>query len=61
MAATERLFDRWLLAIAFPPAIEPVAGRQLGLFERRLAAANSPVEHAVRVIRSRLGLPPQVS
>jgi hypothetical protein len=80
VAATERLFDRRLLAIAFPAAAEQtvrllyqvnqaraslttVAGRsaslrQLRLFQRRLRAANGPVEQAVRVIRSQLGLPP---
>jgi hypothetical protein len=31
--------------------------RQLGAFERRLTAANEPVENAVRVLRSQLGLP----
>ena len=31
---------------------------QLRLYERRLTAANKPVEEAVRVIRSQLGLPP---
>jgi hypothetical protein len=78
-AATERLFDRRLLAITFPAASEPVARllywvnqsragltttaagsgslRQLGAFERRLTAANEPVEDAVRVLRSQLGLP----
>ena len=79
-AATEQLFDRRLLAIAFPPATERIARlvyrvnqsraaltvaaarsvslRQLHSFRRRLAAANEPVEEAVRVIRSQLGLPP---
>ena len=32
--------------------------RQLGAFERRLTTANEPVEDAVRVLRSQLGLPP---
>jgi hypothetical protein len=32
--------------------------RQLRGYERRLTAANAPVEEAVRVIRSQLGLPP---
>ena len=79
-AATERLFDRRLLAITFPAAAEPVALilyqvnqaraslttaaagsgslRQLAWIERRLTAANEPVEDAVRVLRSQLGLPP---
>jgi hypothetical protein len=79
-AATERRFDRRLLAIMFPAATErivrllfevnqsrasltssaarSVSLRQLGSFERRLSAANGPVEEAVRVIRSQLGLPP---
>ena len=79
-AATERLFDRRLLAITFPAAAEPVARilyrvnqsraslttaaagssslRQLARVERRLTAANEPVEDAVRVLRSQLGLPP---
>ena len=76
VAAIERLFDRRLLAIAFPPAVEQtvrllyqvnqsrasltaaVSLRQLRQFRRRLVAANGPVEEAVRVIRSQLGLPP---
>jgi len=80
VAATEHLFDRRLLAIAFPPATEQVvrvlftvnesrarltllAARsqslaQLRSYHRRLAAANDPVEAAVRVIRRQLGLPP---
>ena len=79
-AATERLFDRRLLAIALPPATERIARLlyqvnqarasltaaaarsvslpQLRSYQRRLAAANEPVEAAVRVIRSQLGLPP---
>ena len=79
-AATERRFDRRLLAIVFPAATERIARllfqvnqsrasltisaaasvslRQLGSLERRLRAANVPVEEAVRVIRSQLGLPP---
>jgi hypothetical protein len=79
-AATERRFDRRLLAIMFPAATERIARllfqvnqsrasltisaaasvslRQLRSFERRLTAANAPVEEAVRVIRSQLGLPP---
>ena len=79
-AATERRFDRRLLAIMLPAATEPIARllfqvnqsraslttsaaasvslRQLGSFERRITAANAPVEEAVRVIRSQLGLPP---
>ena len=79
-AATERMFDRQLLAMRLPPATEAVARqlvtaneararltdqaatsaslRQLRQYERRLDAANRPVEDAVRVIRSQLGLPP---
>lgn len=79
-AATERLFDRRLLRIAFPPQTERVARvlyrvnqaraqvtadaaastslRQLHAWERRLAAANGPVEQAVKTIRRQLGLPP---
>jgi hypothetical protein len=78
-AATERRFDRQLMAITFPPPTEPIvrllyrvnqaraaltstaAGatslRQLGGYQRRLDAANGPVEDAVRVIRDQLGLP----
>ena len=79
-AATERRFDRQLIAITFPPLTEPFARllfdvnqaraaltataaaatslRQLRGFQPRLDAANEPVEEAVRVIRSQLGLPP---
>jgi hypothetical protein len=79
-AATERRFDRQLMAITFPPQTEPIvrllyrvnqaraaltstaAGvtslRQLRGYQRRLDAANGPVEDAVRVVRSQLGLPP---
>ena len=79
-AATERLFDRRLLGIAFPPATERTARAlfllnesraaltsaaatshtlaQLHSYERRLSAANEPVEQAVKTIRSQLGLPP---
>ena len=79
-AATERQFDRQLMAISLPPRTEPVvlllyranqaraaltstaAGvtslRQLRGYQRRLDAANEPVEDAVRVIRDQLGLPP---
>ena len=79
-AATERQFDRRLLALKLPPATETVARRlvtaneararlttaaaastslgQLHRYEPRLTAANKPVEEAVRVIRSQLGLPP---
>lgn len=79
-AATERRFDRQLVAITFPPQTEPIvrllfnvnqarAGlsttaaaamslRQLRGYQARLDAANKPVEEAVRVIRSQLGLPP---
>ena len=39
-------------------AAASVSLRQLDSFERRLRAANEPVEEAVRVIRSQLGLPP---
>jgi hypothetical protein len=78
-AATEHLFDRRLLRIAFAPATEKVARllyrvnqaraqlttaaaasasfRQLHAYQRRLAAANRPVEQAVRMIRRQLGLP----
>jgi hypothetical protein len=79
-AATERMFDRQLLAMRLPRATEAVARmlvtaneararltdqaatstslRQLRRYERLLEAANKPVEDAVRVIRSQLGLPP---
>jgi len=79
-AATERLFDRRLMAITFPPALGPVAReldainqsrasltmraagstsvRELRRYESKLEAANEPVERAVRIIRSGLGLPP---
>jgi len=79
-AATERLFDRRMLAITFPVATEPIVRllyrvnqsrasltvaaaasvslQQLRSYQRRLTAANEPVEEAVRVIRSQLGLPP---
>ena len=79
-AATERRFDRQLVAITFPPQSEPIvhllvnvnqarAGLstmaaaamslpQLRGYQARLDAANQPVEEAVRVIRSQLGLPP---
>lgn len=82
-AATERGFDRQLLALPLAPATEAVARilvaanqsrarltdeaaraaslARLGGFERRLDAANVPVEDAVRVIRSLLGLPPPES
>jgi hypothetical protein len=79
-AATERQFDRRLLALKLPAATETL-GRllvtaneararlttaaaastslsQLHRYEPRLTAANRPVEEAVRVIRSQLGLPP---
>lgn len=78
-AATERLFDRRLLQIAFPPQTEQAAHvlyrvnqaraalttaaaastsvRQLDAYQRRLNAANRPVEEAVKVIRRQLGLP----
>jgi hypothetical protein len=79
-AATERRFDRQLIAITFPPQTEPFVRllfqvnqaraaltataatatslRQLRGVQPRLDAANAPVEDAVRVIRSQLGLPP---
>ena len=79
-AATERQFDRQLMAISFSPPTEPVvlmlyrvnqaraaltstaAGatslRQLRGYQKRLDAANQPVEDAVRIIRDQLGLPP---
>ena len=79
-AATERQFDRRLLALQLPAATETVARllvtanqararlttaaaastslSQLHRYEPRLTAANAPVEEAVRVIRSQLGLPP---
>jgi hypothetical protein len=79
-AATERQFDRQLLALKLPAATETVAHQlvttneararlttaaaastslsQLHRYEPRLTAANRPVEDAVRVIRSQLGLPP---
>jgi hypothetical protein len=78
--ATERQFDRRLLALRLPAATETVARllvtaneararlttaaaastslSQLHRYEPRLTAANQPVEEAVRVIRSQLGLPP---
>jgi hypothetical protein len=79
-AATERQFDRRLLALNLPAATGTVARllvttneararlttaaaasislSQLHRYEPRLTAANRPVEDAVRVIRSQLGLPP---
>jgi hypothetical protein len=80
-AATERLFDRRLMAIAFPAATEAAARAlfrlnqsrarltaaaaaaatslgQLRAYDRIVAAANAPVESAVRAIRRQLGLPP---
>jgi hypothetical protein len=79
-AATERRFDRQLIAITFPAPTEPFVRllfdvnqaraaltttaatatslHQLRGFQPRLDAANEPVEEAVRVIRSQLGLPP---
>jgi hypothetical protein len=78
--ATERRFDRQLIAITFPPPTEPIVRllytanqaravlsmtaaaamslRQLRGYQTRLDAANEPVEEAVQVIRSQLGLPP---
>jgi hypothetical protein len=80
VAATERRFDRQLIALSFPPRTEPIvrllyrvnqaraaltsvaAGAmsvsELRGYQRRLAAANEPVEDAVRVIRDQLDLPP---
>lgn len=79
-AATERRFDRQLLALRLPAAEQRTARlltaaneararltaaaagarslTQLRADEPRLTAANAPVEEAVRVIRSQLGLPP---
>jgi hypothetical protein len=79
-AATERLFDRRLLGLAFPAATERIARflywanqerasltaaaaasaslARLRAAERRLDLANKPVEQAVAIVRSRLGLPP---
>jgi hypothetical protein len=79
-AATERRFDRQLIAITFPPRTEPIVRLlyrvnqaraaltsaaaaatslpQLRGYQRRLDAANGPVEDAVQVIRGQLGLPP---
>jgi hypothetical protein len=79
-AATERLFDRRLLGIAFPAATERIARflywanqarasmtaaaaslaslAQLHAEEHQLTLANKPVEQAVAIIRSQLGLPP---
>jgi len=80
IAATERLFDRRLLGIPFPPATKRIAQflywvnearasmtvaaasspslARLRAGERRLNEANKPVEQAVTIIRSQLGLPP---
>jgi hypothetical protein len=80
VAATERSFDRHLIALSFPPRTEPVVRllyrvnqaraaltsaaasamsvRELRGCQRRLDAANEPVEDAVRVIRGQLDLPP---
>jgi hypothetical protein len=79
-AATERRFDRQLIAITFLPRTEPFVRllyavnqaraaltstaaaatslTELRGYQKRLDAANGPVEDAVRVIRSQLGLPP---
>jgi hypothetical protein len=79
-AATERMFDRQLRQIAFPPPLATVARLlyranqararlteaaaalpglvRLHRAERALRAANRPVEDAVTVLRSQLGLPP---
>ena len=80
VAATERQFDRQLIALSFPPRTEPsvrllyrvnqaratltstaaaaTSLPELRGYQRRLNAANKPVEDAVRVIRGQLGLPP---
>lgn len=77
VAATERLFDRRLLGLRFPPPTEAAARilvqvnqaraslaagaaglAQLRAYRSQLTAANGPVEQAVGVIRSQLGLPP---
>jgi hypothetical protein len=80
VAATERLFDRRLLGLAFPAATERIARflcwanqqrasmtataaaaaplARLRAAERRLRSASKPVEQAVAIIRSQLGLPP---
>ena len=80
VAATERQFDRQLIALSFPPRTEPFVRLlyrvnqaratltstaaaatslpELRGYQRRLNAANKPVEDAVRVIRGQLGLPP---
>jgi hypothetical protein len=80
VAATERLFDKRLLGMAFPAATEQIAQflywanqaragmtaaaassaslARLRADERRLTLANKPVEQAVAIIRSQLGLPP---
>jgi len=80
VAATERQFDRQLIALSFPPRTEPsvrllyrvnqaratltstaaaaTSLPELRGYQRRLDAANEPVEDAVRVIRGQLGLPP---
>ena len=79
-AATERQFDRRLLALKLPAATETVAHllvtaneararlttaaaastslSQLHRYQPRLTVANTPVEEAVRALRSQLGLPP---
>jgi hypothetical protein len=80
IAATERVFDRRLAGIAFPPQTEMTARLlvianqararltqaaassmslpQLHRYLPRLEQANGPVEAAVRLIRSQLGLAP---
>jgi hypothetical protein len=79
-AATERLFDKRLLGIAFPAPAERIAQflywvnqarasltiaaassaslARLHAAEHRLTQANKPVEQAVAILRSQLGLPP---
>jgi hypothetical protein len=53
-AATERLFDRRLMAIAFPPAIEQVARRLFRLNEARarLTAAVAAAATSLKTLRS---------
>ena len=79
-AATERRFDRQLIALSFPPrtetyvrqlyrvnqaravltstAADGMSRQEMRGYQRRLDAANQPVEEAVLVIRDQLDLPP---